>query len=111
MEEIRKLDDEELEMVTGGLEGRLYDGIFDDPDDPYFTDDDPDALDPSTIFQCDYRSNEELWLLFYLFTRCDNWRRGRLYHSLWKQGSSPIADSDGFMYTFYCDLEKVMMIT
>ena len=23
----------------------------------------------------------------------------------------PIAESDGFMYTFYCDLEKVMMIT
>ena len=23
----------------------------------------------------------------------------------------PIADSDGFMYTFYCDLEKVMMST
>ena len=38
------------QKTAGGLEGRLYDGIFDDPDDPYFTDDDPDALDPSTIF-------------------------------------------------------------
>ena len=46
MEEIRKLDDEELEMVTGGL----YDGIFEDPEDPYFTDDDPDALDLSKYF-------------------------------------------------------------
>ena len=42
----RKMDDEELEMVTGGLEGRLYDGIFEDPEDPYFTDDDPDPLIP-----------------------------------------------------------------
>ena len=28
-----------------------------------------------------------------------------------EMSSPPIADSDGFMYTFYCDLEKVMMIT
>ena len=40
MEEIRKLDDEKLEMVTGGLP----DGIFEDPEDPYFNDDDPDPL-------------------------------------------------------------------
>ena len=46
MEESGKMDDEELEMVTGGLEGRLYDGIFEDPEDPYFTDDDPDPLIP-----------------------------------------------------------------
>ena len=48
---------------------------------------------------------------FSLATRCDRWRKGRVYHSLWKMCSPPIADSDGFMYTFYCDLEKVMMIT
>ena len=50
MEEIRELDDEELEMVTGGLEGGLYDGIFEDPEDPYCADDDPDALDLSKYF-------------------------------------------------------------